>query len=73
MFVCGTSLRAQSLISDMENEGLSVEEIAAAYHVPPEAVQEAIQYVHENEEYLANERCQSRAHAIAKGYLRQSP
>jgi uncharacterized protein (DUF433 family) len=73
LFVCGTSLRAQSLVSDMENEGLSVEEIAAAYRIPAEAVQEAVHYVHEKEEYLANERCRSRAHAMAKGYLRQSP
>ena len=28
LFVVGTSLRAQSLVSDMENEGLSAEQIA---------------------------------------------
>ncbi len=73
LFVSGTSLRAQSLVSDMENEGLTVEEAAATYRIPPEAVQEAIRYVHENEDYLADERSRSRARAIAKGYLRQSP
>jgi len=72
LFVCGTSLRAQSLVSDMENEGLTPEEIAAAYHIPLEAVQEAIVYVHDNEDYLAKERGRSREQAIAKGYLRLS-
>jgi len=56
----------------MENEGLSPEQIAAAYHVPLEAVQEAIEYVHKNEAYLAGERCRSREQAIAKGYLKPS-
>lgn len=72
LFVCGTSLRAQSLVSDMENEGLTPEEIAAAYHIPVAAVLEAVEYVHENEEYLAAERRRSRERAIAKGYLRPS-
>jgi hypothetical protein len=34
----------------MENEGMTAEEIAAAYHNPVEAVLEAVEYVHENEE-----------------------
>ena len=72
LFVCGTSLRAQSLVSDMENDGLTPEDIAAAYHLPVEAVREAVEYVHENEEYLASERSRSRERAIAKGYLRPS-
>jgi uncharacterized protein (DUF433 family) len=71
-FVCGGSLRAQSLVSDMENEGLTPEQIAAAYHVPVEAVLEAIEYVHANEEFLAAERRRIREQAIAKGYLRPS-
>lgn len=72
LFVCGTSLRAQSLISDMENESLAPEQIAAAYHIPVEAVLEATAYVHQNEEYLAGERSRTRQRAIAKGYLRPS-
>src|SRR5687768_9649302 len=70
LFVCGTSLRAQSLVSDMENEGLTEEQIAAAYHIPVAAVREAVDCVHENEEYLAAERRRDRERAIAKGYLR---
>ena len=70
LFVCGTDLRAQSLVSDMENEGLTLEEVAAAYHIPVEAVQEASEYVHLNEEYLTKERSLVRQEAIAKGYLR---
>jgi hypothetical protein len=73
LFVCGTSLRAQSLISDMENESLAPEQIAAAYHIPVEAVLEAAAYVHQNEEYLAGERSRTRQQAIAKGYLRPTP
>src|SRR5205807_6181592 len=52
LFVCGTGLRAQSLVSDMENESLTPEQVAAAYHLPVEAVLEAAEYVHQNEEYL---------------------
>lgn len=70
LFVCGTDLRAQSLVSDLENEGLTSEEVAAAYHIPLEAVQEAVEYVHANEEYLANQRSLTIQEAIAKGYLR---
>lgn len=72
LFVCGTSLRAQSLVSDMENAGMSPEEIAAEYHLPLDAVLEAVEYVHENEEYLAGERRRCRERAIDKGYLRPS-
>lgn len=70
LFVCGTSLRAQSLVSDMENEGMTPEEIASSFEIPVDAVHEAIAYVHANEEYLASERCRIRAKAIAEGYLR---
>lgn len=69
LFVCGTSLRAQSLVSEMENEGWSPEKIAVAYHVPVEAVHEAIDYVHENEEFLAAERQRTREEAMAAGDL----
>lgn len=70
LFVCGTDLRAQSLVSDMENEGLSAEEVAAAFHIPLEAMQEAVEYVHANEDHLTKERSRTRQEAIAKGYLR---
>jgi len=70
LFVCGTDLRAQSLVSDMENEGLTLEEVAATHHIPLEAVREAVDYVHANEEYLTKERSFTRQEAIAKGYLR---
>jgi uncharacterized protein (DUF433 family) len=70
LFVCGTALRAQSLVSDLENEGLTPEEVAAAYHIPIEALQEAVEYVHANEEQLTQERSLTRQEAIAKGYLR---
>jgi uncharacterized protein (DUF433 family) len=53
----------------MENEGLTPEEVAAAYHIPLEAVREAVDYVHANEEHLTNERSLTRQEAIAKGYL----
>jgi uncharacterized protein (DUF433 family) len=69
LFVCGTDLRAQSLVSDMENEGLSLEEVAAAYHLPLDVVREAVEYVHANEERLMKERSLTRQEAIAKGYL----
>lgn len=69
LFVCGTDLRAQSLVSDLENEGLSFEEVAAAYHIPLEAVKEAVEYVHANEEHLMNQRSLARQEAIAEGYL----
>lgn len=73
LFVSGTDLRAQSLVSDMENEGLTPEEVAAAYHLPLEAVQEAVEYVHANEDHLAKERSRTLQEAIARGYLRSSP
>ena len=73
LFVCGTSVRAQSLVSDMENEGLSAQQIAEVYHIPQDAVLEAAAYVHQNEEFLAAERCRSRQQAIAKGYLKAAP
>ena len=72
LFVCGTDLRAQSLVSDLENEGLTSEEVAAAYHIPPEAVQEAVEYVHANETHLAKQRSLTIQEAIAKGYLRSA-
>lgn len=72
LFVCGTDLRAQSLVSDLENEGLTSEEVAAAYHIPPEAVQEAVEYVHANEAHLATQRSLTIQEAIAKGYLRSA-
>jgi uncharacterized protein (DUF433 family) len=72
LFVCGTDLRAQSLVSDLENEGLTTEEVAAAYHIPLEAVHEAIEYVHANEEHLRNQRSLAREVAIAKGYLKSA-
>ncbi|HEX5444683.1 MAG TPA: hypothetical protein VFW87_12665 [Pirellulales bacterium] len=72
LFVCGTDLRAQSLVSDLENEGLTAEEVAAAYHLPLKAVQEAVDYVHANEEHLTNQRALTRREAIAKGYLRSA-
>jgi hypothetical protein len=56
----------------MENEGLTPEAVAAAYHVPLEAVQEAVEYVHANEEHLTTERSLTRQEAIAKGYLRSA-
>jgi uncharacterized protein (DUF433 family) len=57
-------------VSDLENEGLTPEEVAAAYHIPLEAVHEAVEYVHANEEHLTKERSLTRQQAIAKGYLR---
>ena len=69
LFVSGTSLRAQSLVSDMENQGLSPAEIAADFHIPLEAVLEAIEYVRENEAYLAAERQRVRGRTVGKGYL----
>ena len=70
LFVCGTALRAQSFVGDLENEGLTPEEVAATYHIPLEAVHEAVAYVHANEELLTKERFLTRQEAIAKGYLR---
>jgi uncharacterized protein (DUF433 family) len=70
LFVCGTDLRAQSLVSDLENEGLTTEQVAAAYHIPLEAVREAVEYVHANEKHLMSQRSLTRQEAIAKGYLR---
>ena len=70
LFVGGTDLRAQSLVSDMENDGLTLEEVAAAYRIPLEAVREAVEYVHANEEHLSRQRSLTRQEAIAKGYLR---
>lgn len=61
------------LVSDMENEGLTPEQVAEAYQLPLEAVHEAVAYVHANEAYLASERCRDRERAIAKGYLRPTP
>jgi hypothetical protein len=58
------------LVSDLENEGLTPEEVAAASHIPLEAVREAVEYVHANEEHLTNERSLFRQEAITKGYLR---
>jgi uncharacterized protein (DUF433 family) len=72
LFVCGTDLRAQSLVSDMENEGLTPEQIALAYHIPLEAVQEAVDYVHANEDHLTKERSLIRQEATTKGYLKST-
>lgn len=73
LFVCGRSIRAQSLVSEMENECLTPEAIAADYDVPVDAVREAIDYVHANEAFLAAERRRSRQRSIAKGYLKTEP
>ena len=73
LFICGTKVRAQSLVSDMENEGLTPEQIAADYRIPVEAVREAIEYVHEHEEFLTYERRRSRNQAIAEGFLKPTP
>ena len=73
LFVCGRSIRAQSLVSEMENECLTPEAIAADYDLPVEAVREAIDYVRANEAYLASERRRSRQRSIEKGYLKPDP
>lgn len=73
LFIVGTKLRAQSVVSDMENEGWTPEETAENWRIPVEAVHEAIAYVHANEEYLEQERRRERQEAIAKGYLKPTP
>jgi uncharacterized protein (DUF433 family) len=70
LFVCGSALRAQSLVSDMENSGMTPAEAASEFRIPLDAVREALEYVHQNEEYLAGERRRSREKAIASGYLK---
>ena len=70
LFISGTKIRAQSIVSEMENECLTPAAIAGDYHVPLEAVLEAIEYVHANEAYLASERRRERQQAIEQGYLK---
>lgn len=50
----------------------SPEEAAAVYHLLLEAVLEAVEYVHANEEFLADERIRSRERATPRGYLEAS-
>lgn len=50
----------------------SPEATAAVYHLLLEAVLEAVEYVHANEEFLADERIRSRERATARGYLEAS-
>ena len=73
LFLTGTKIRAQSIVSEMENECLTPAAIAADYHVPVEAVLEAIEYVHANEAYLASERRRSLQDSYEKGYLKTPP
>ena len=73
LFISGTKIRAQSIVSQMENECLTPEAIAADYHVPVEAVLEAIEYVHANEAFLASERRRSLRESFEKGYLKTPP
>ena len=70
LFITGTKIRAQSIVSEMENECLTPAAVAADYHVPVEAVVEAIEYVHANEAYLASERRRERQQAIEQGDLK---
>ncbi len=73
LFISGTKIRAQSIVSEMENECLTPAAIAADYHVPVEAVLEAIEYVHANEAFLASERRRTIQRSIEKGYLKPDP
>jgi len=69
LFIRGRSIRAQSLVSEMENDGLTPPGIAERYDLELEAVLEAIDYVRANEAFLAAERMRIREQAIAEGYL----
>jgi uncharacterized protein (DUF433 family) len=69
LFILGRSIRAQSLVAEMENDGLTPHGIAERYGLELEAVLEAIDYVHANEAFLSAERRRIREQAIAEGYL----
>lgn len=70
LFIRGRSIRAQSLVAEMENDGLTPAGIAERYELELDAVLEAIDYVAANETFLAAERRRIREQAIAEGYLK---
>ncbi|MBI3467896.1 MAG: hypothetical protein HY000_33230 [Planctomycetes bacterium] len=69
LFILGRSIRAQSLVAEMENDGLTPQGIAERYGLELDAVLEAIDYFHANEAFLSAERRRIRDQAIAEGYL----
>ena len=55
LFVRGVNLRASRLVAWMEAEGLSPNQAAVDRDLPIEAVNEAIEYVQHNREFIAAE------------------
>ena len=69
LFIGGRSIRAQSLVAEMENDGLTPTAIADRYGLELDAVLEAIDYVDVHQAFLAAERTRIREQAIAAGFL----
>ena len=69
LFIYGRSIRAQSIVAEMENDGLTPAAIADRYDLDLDAVREAIDYVAADQAFLAAERTRIRALAIAAGVL----
>ena len=69
LFIHGRSIRAQSLVAEMENDGLTPAAIADRYDLELDAVLEAIVYVAAHQAFLAAERTRIREQAITAGFL----
>ena len=69
LFVDGRSIRAQSLVAEMENDGLTPTAIADRYGLELDAVLEAIDYVDVHQAFLAAERTRIREQAMAAGFV----
>lgn len=69
LFIYGRSIRAQSIVAEMENDGLTPAAIADRYDLELDAVREAIDYVAAHQAFLAAERTRIREQAIAAGFL----
>ena len=67
--ITGTGIRASTLVFAVRNDGRMPEQVAADFHVPLEAVNEAFQYVEENKELLDRIRREEDEMLIRDGYM----
>lgn len=70
MFVRGLNLRASRLVQWMESEGLTPEQAAADRDLPLEAIVEAMDYVKNNAQLIADDLARERQLLEQKGLLK---
>ncbi|HET6879094.1 MAG TPA: hypothetical protein VFI31_03000 [Pirellulales bacterium] len=66
LWIKGRNMTAAQLVSSMNANGLSVEQTAADFELPPEAVQEAVRYCRDQAELIALEASEERRRLLER-------